>query len=107
MNTNSKQMYKHFEFSNSRKSAIKLLSGDSLFLLFTLRQTHASSVAAANSAKPKIRPVDVSLDWNLYVTMFLRHLKYVKLIHAVKVVQIRFVAKMACVIMKILYSMQF
>ena len=91
---------------------MKLLSEDSLFLLFTLRRTHASSMAAANSAKPKIRPVDVSLDWNLYVMkfpgqlQFLRRLKYVKLIYAVKVGQIRFVAKMACVVMRILYSMQ-
>ena len=34
------------------------------------------------------------------------HLKYVKLIHAVKVLQLLFVVKMACVVMKILYTMQ-
>ena len=50
--------------------------------------------------------VDVSMDSTMIVWRQLFHLKFATLIHAVKVAQIRFVAKMACVVMKILYTMQ-
>ena len=64
-------------------------------------------MAVTSFAKPRIRLVEKSLDSTLNVIQFLSlHLLYVKLIHAVKVVQLHFVAKMASVVMKILYSMQ-
>ena len=42
----------------------------------------------------------------LRLLQFLRHVKYVKLIHAAKVLQLHFVARMAFVVISILYSMQ-
>ena len=103
------KMYKCCLIWNSLKSASKLSLGDSLFLLFTLRRTLVTSSVATNLARPRIRLVDASLDWNLNVMKSLRqplHLKYVKLIHAVKVAQLHFVVKMASVVMKILFTMQ-